>query len=637
MDKEVAGPLLCYAQQDVLAARVVVAQLGALGYAVAYLPPDDGEQAFAQVRQAVERATAVIVLLTPAFISSSWCQRAARMAVDREEVLRAGNQTASLIHVLEVGDTTDPDANYLRIYDRVRVNDPVSLDAAAVALGRRLAASDRAQRMNFRLVWRDLGVVWRDLDPPEFKNRTDEIDKVINGLTDSGGPHFWLVVAPPQLGKTWFLQKIRTRLGQEQPLAWSFGAVDVRAQLDVRGSTVALLARMFSLTGPALTESQAISDSALAILRSERSWLCVLDSAELLEPAVATGLRKSLSRVHELLVASGADARLCLLVASRGEAEWRGVIPPPRLSILPLTGFTVEIVTQALREEMGRRSFDSRTLGGYARLVHQLSEGLPALLTRCLHWIKDEEWLEMERLGSQDLFEELAQPYIKSGLLSRQSLFTTNAAIWPTADGRGHPRLALEHAFRVLAPYRIFTQSHLRRSLETDPAFADALEQVGWSVENLWQVISDTSLLRRPLDEPWQELQAAIRRLLYRYYYTSEERQAAAHREARTFVQIWADRQNGKEQVIGLVEAIWHEAAMLRLSQPSELEESLIESATKLSRALESSSAYTESELRRYAVHRMRDDDELQEAVSGVAGLYDRLLEIVESAPGNLS
>lgn len=243
----------------------------------------------------------------------------------------------------------------------------------------------------------------------------------------------------------------------------------------------------------------------------------------------------------------------------------------------------------------------------------------------------------MGRLGSQDLFEELAQPYIKSGLLSRNGLFATNAAISSMAADEGHPRLALEHAFRVLAPYRIFTQSHLRRSLENDPAFAEILEQVGWSIENLWQVISDTALLKRPLDEPWQELQTAIRRLLYRFYYTSDERQAAAHREAMTFVQIWADRQTGKEQVIGLVEAIWHQAAMLRLSQPSDLEESLIESATKLSRALESSSAYTESELRRYAARRMRDDDELQEAVSGVAGLYDRLLEIVETAPGNLS
>ena len=40
------------------------------------------------------------------------------------------------------------------------------------------------------------------------------------------------------------------------------------------------------------------------------------------------------------------------------------------------------------------------------------------------------------------------------------------------------------------------------------------------------------------------------------------------------------------------------------------------------------------AELRRYAVRRMRDDGELQQATSNVNGLFDRLVAIVGSASG---
>jgi len=328
--------------------------------------------------------------------------------------------------------------------------------------------------------------------------------------------------------------------------------------------------------------------------------------------------------------------RFGLVIASRSVDEWRGVWPAPRISDLSLTGFTVEIVGQALREfaaECGRQD-RPETLARYAASVYKLSEGLPGLLTRCLHWIRDEDWLEMERLDSQELFEELARPYIMADLLSPHSLFERNGSpSSPPSGGSGLPRLALEHAFRVLAPYRFFTMSHLTHCLGSDQGFTDAVQQAGWSVQDLLQAISDTALLEQPLNEPWQELHASIRRLLYRYYFKSEEQRVASHRDAMGFVRLWSGRQSGREQVIGLVEALWHQAVMLRLSEPAQMESSLTESACKLAGQLAHSEAFTASELRRYAVRRMREDGELQQATSSVDGLFDRLVAIVGSAP----
>jgi hypothetical protein len=246
---------------------------------------------------------------------------------------------------------------------------------------------------------------------------------------------------------------------------------------------------------------------------------------------------------------------------------------------------------------------------------------------RCLNWIQDDEWLSMDRLDgpeSQELFAELATPYIEDDLLARHSLL-------PGQGQEGERLHALEHAFRVLAPYRLFTQSHLRHHDEIDPEFRAAREGQQWSMGDLWKAISGTALLARPLNEPWQEIHAAIRRLLYRHHCDSDERRIEAHSEARMFVEIWADRQSGKEQVVGLVESLWHEATVLRLQSPDDMERALSDSARKLTGGLRPSPAYSLEELRDYAAERMRNDEELEEAVSRVNGLFGRLVAIVAS------
>ena len=463
------------------------------------------------------------------------------------------------------------------------------------------------------------------LKAPLLHGHDDELEKVVRGLTSASGPHFWLIVAPPKLGKTWFLHRLSAELQAIQPSGWLTTHVDLRNH-PAPYEAERLIALLFGLNSVPTAKPPTAREIAQQILGNRRSYLCLLDSAELLDKNSADTLRSYLGHVHDLVQsAAQTDIRLGVVVASRRDNEWRGVDPNPRLSLLPLRTFDLYAVQEALvvlAGDMGR-TFDVATYQDYAALAYRLTDGLPALLMQCLDWIRAQQWLGMERLGSYQLFEAFAKPYIDEVLLADDSLFSS------THRKSGRTRHVLEQALLFLVPYRLFTQSHLRHHFDSDPAFADAVRAAGWTLEDIWRALSGTALLQRPLDEPWQELHPAIRRLLYRYYYKSDKQRADAHREAQKFVQVWANKQPGKEQVIGLVEGLWHEASFLRLTRSAEMASSLSESASKLSQALRPSAAYTVAELRAYAANRIMQDEEFQEAVDNIAGLADRLAEIV--------
>jgi hypothetical protein len=240
----------------------------------------------------------------------------------------------------------------------------------------------------------------------------------------------------------------------------------------------------------------------------------------------------------------------------------------------------------------------------------------------------------MERLEAQTLFNELAHPYIRNILLAGESLFPYRQIDPETYNGeQSEPSQALEHALRVLAPYRLFTQSHLLHYSELDPGLSGVMAELDWKVQDLWRAISGSALLLRPLDEPWQQMPAAIRRLLYRYHYVTDAERAAAHREAHSFMAVWADQQHGTEQVVGLVECLWHEAVVLRLERPPGLAVDLVASARILSGSLRQSPAYTEDELREFAADRIRRDEEFQEVI-GDEAVVDEIIAAIMAPLG---
>jgi hypothetical protein len=614
---------LSYAEEDRETAGLIADWLRDKGHEVFRWedPRRRGGRFIRQIEAAINQSDAFLAVLSPSFLTSDWCHRETELGLQREQDLQAVDPDLGFVHVLKILDAPNSDAGFLRSYDWLDLTDPASREVALAELDSRLRQGGKLKSTGF-----DSSI---DSGPvsPMFRNREDELEKVLRGLTNSAGPHFWLVIAPPQLGKTWFLQRVRADVTSSGSVGWMTVLVDLRTERpELRTDVPALLASLFELPSPTALDPKALLIIAQKIIKNGKPYLCLLDSAELLDRQTAATLRSCLSKIYRYVQDGGNNrVRLAFIVGSRREDEWRGVTPEPRLVPLPLTEFNADVVQQALRDlaqEMDR-TFTVADFRTNARRVHRLTEGLPALLVRCLLWIRDEEWLGLERLDSQELFEELTDRYIREDLLARESLF-------PGVQGQGdEPLQALEQTFRILAPYRLFTQSHLRHHLDSDSSFGTVLSGPQWNMEDLWRAISGTALLTRPLNEPWQQIQAAIRRLLHRHYYKSDEQRAEAHCEARKFIEVWADKQPGKEQVIGLVESLWHEATVLRLRKPMEMEQRLSESARTLSRALSESSAYTPDELRNYAAERMRADEELEETVSNVDGLFIRLIEIV--------
>jgi hypothetical protein len=617
---------LSYAAEDGETARVIAEWLASRNANVfRYEDPERrGGEFIKQIEDAIYQSDAFLVLLSPSYLASDWCRRERNLALQREQDLQADNSDYVFIQVLKVHTTPDPDTGFLRGYDSLDLTDPAAMQGPLDELARRLRLPDPPDPPA------PTDSLLDGLSTPSllFRNREEEIDRVVRGITSLSGPHFWLVIAPPQLGKTWFLQRVRADPALVEPIHWVVKQVDLRKEAaNVRSDMGALLSLLFDLAPPVSTSEKILRNIAKKIIRSRRPHLCLLDSAELLDSGATTELRLCLGEICRM-VQDASDIRLALVVASRRDDEWKGVTPYPRLSPLPLTEFNATVVQKALRDlaqDMGRIKFTDSYFTQNSLRVHRFTEGLPALLVRCLKWIRESEWVEIEDLESQEIFDLLADPYIEDILLARDSLLPGGPG---QAEGQLH---ALKQAFRVLVPYRLFTQSHLRHHDTLDAEFRTALTDQKWSIEDTSKAITGTALLLRPLTEPWQEIHAAIRRLLYRYFYRSSAVCIDANSTAGKFDSVWASSQSGKEQVVGLVETLWHQATMLLLNNPDEMETMLSDSARALSRALRPSNVFTVTELRDYAAERMRDDEELEESVSIVKGLFSRLIEIVVS------
>ena len=631
---------LSHADEDAeLAARIAGLLAGDGEEVCRWTAPGSGKHPPAgQVEEQIGRAEAFIALLTDAYPGSPRCRRERQLAWCRSEDLRLAGIPGTFFGVLRSGAAAGPESSFPGERDWVDLGGPESYHGAIRALLAKLRAGKPQGSASPEMT--GPGPI-----APLFRNRVEELDLVRRALNNVGGDHFWLVIAPPQLGKTWFLDRLGAELsaGEEagERTSWAIRLVDLREQsVEARASPAALLRLFF---GPAVPDDPGPGDFgriATRVVAGRVPLLCVLDNAELLARQVAAALRDAMAVIH-LQVRRGPrpNVRLAFVVADRHDDAWRSVVPAPRLTILPLTEFKVDVVERAVRDlalEMDT-SVDKADLQHIAELAHGLSEGLPALLVRCLSWIKAEEWIGWDRLASQELFLAFAESYIRDVLMSRDSLFPLSAGQYgPPGWGRSDdPRQALEHCFRLLAPYRRITMSHIWHHIAEDgapdPDLTAAIARMNWSVESLWQAINGAALLSRPLDEVWQEIQPAIRRVLFRYYYRTDEVRAKAHRNARKFVEVWAAKQSGKEQVIGMIESLWHEAADLRFSGSADLEATLSNSARALAGALKKSDAYTVRELRDYAEGRMAGDEEFRRTV-GDDGLFNRLITIVRGS-----
>jgi hypothetical protein len=614
---------LSYAEEDGEQARKVADWFNLQNVPVYYWedPVRRGGRFIEQMEQQLGTADAFLALVSPHFRESPWCHRETELAILREMELQRRHPGARFIRVLKIADMPHVVNGFLDAYDSYDLTRPASMERQLGSL----LASLRPAATGTAGTPGPAPATWA---VPLFRNREDELDSALHGITNSGGPHFWLVIAPPQLGKSWFMDQLAVKL-REEPANWSARRVDIRDfPGDVRANVPWLLGHLFWLDDPpAGSDDRALRQIAADVLARRRPHLCLLDSAELLPDEAIVSLRSALGTIYRMVLESNdRTVRVAFVAASRRDDEWRGVTRPPRLKLLPLSEFKSGVVVDSLRDLAGQmdRQFSDAELRAHAERVYRVSEGLPAMLALCLQWIQREQWIDVGRLSEQEEFDELAGAYIEEGLLGPVNLFRSGRP--PDAK----TRLIVETAFRSLVPYRLFTVAHLRHHIESEAWLSGLLSEMGWSVERLWGAISSTALLSRPLDEPWQEVQGAIRRLLFQYFYRSDAHRAEAHARARRFAGIWSDGLTGNDQVTGLVECLWHEAAELSYKRSADAEEVLRESAVALVESLKPSAAYTTTELRRSAALRIRNNEEFQETVAHMPGLLDELARIVD-------
>jgi hypothetical protein len=461
----------------------------------------------------------------------------------------------------------------------------------------------------------------------EFVDRRAEIEQILRDLSGPAGTGFWLVVAPPGLGKSEFLRRISSELEADDPRR-EVRFVDLRDPRPIGGKAEALIARFFSpeLRGP--SHSGLAERIANAVLDSGKSYVCLLDSAELLTERAAAEVRQVFSDIHQATCAStvapGAG-RVALIVASRLDAGWVGTIPAPRFKLLPLAAFGADDIDAALHA-LTRRTGEKLNARQFRQVTASLagvSSGLPELLASCLEWVEKGHWHQLESPGSQELFEGLGQRFVRDRLLAPESLLP--AAPRDRSDQR---RQLVEDALRLVSPYRIVTLAHLRQHLTPGGQLSEPLASAAWSIEDLWQAIIGSAVVARPVHEPWQVIHPAVRKLMFRYSYPTDQQRSDAQLKALAFDRDWSSRQIGIEQVAGLVECLWHEASALELTVPQQLGWRLTESARSIARALRQIDLAESDELRHALRERLRSDAELHELMAAETGLLDRLIDI---------
>jgi transcriptional regulator with XRE-family HTH domain len=624
LDQDWPKVFLSYADHDGVQAAEVAVWLAGLGFQVRSAATERPGPGAAE-RPAIDTAQAFVVVLSPNFLSSRRCREELDLALRREQQLRSAGLATGFVYVLSIAETPGLDDSGLHSYPVIALA-PAKKEAALSRLGGDIILSARVTAAR-------PGPGTRGTSGRGSLDRGEELQRVLYGLNNPAGPHFWLVIGPPGLGKTWFLEQLAASAAVSASAKWNPATVDLRREADDLQHDAAKLVKRFFDGRPSPSSGSGDDPVSVAqtIIRSGRSWLCLLDSAELLSPSTVTELRRRLGRIYRLVQDAGsAEIGLAFVVASRRNDGWKGLTPYPSPSVLPLGGLEPAAIQAAL-EELAQGMSRVRSLAELrtdAALVQDVTEGVPALVQQSLTWIHDQEWLAVGRLGDQEFFDDTIDPYVQDSLLARDSLL-------PGDKGQPEQLEALRAALRVLAPYRLFTLFHVRHHLDDDPAFRDAVKDADWSPDDLWQAIANMALLLRPLDEPWQELHPAMRRLLYRYFYEPDKR-ADANVRARDFTKGWAAQLTGKEHAIGMVESIWHEAVRLRLRRTATMGEDLIAFARELSRDVSPSPSplpvpYTDAELRDYAAQRIEDDDELQREVADVEGLFEKLVQVVRA------
>lgn len=588
-----------------------------VGFEVFYYEDESirGQSFIDLIEKEIEKADLFVIVMSPDYLASYWCRRERHLALARESELGA-----QLIYVFQVADTPYARTGFMRTIDWFDLLLPITEEKLSIALSRLKAPGAPP-------------IPTTPTKPgprPTFHNRADEISQIVRTLTTAGGQNFFLVLAPPRMGKSWLLERVAFRIREDRDTSLT-RLVDLRTyDEEFRADWVLVLCTLLGVTpvkAPALTPDDEL-DIAVQINRRGRPQLYLLDSAELMSEDSIQSFRRALTSIYRHLSQGvNTKTRLSVIVASRSSQGWSAFGRQERFDILRLTEFNDTVVRQAI-SELGA-PISKGQLDDWSKALHKLSEGLPALLVAALRWAQSKDFMGVGHCKDRGVFNTIARPYISTDLLALPSLL-------PFADSASEARkFVLEMALRVLVPYRLFTQSHLAYHLEGDAAFEVALHQAGWNMDELWDALSKTALLKQQSTEIWQELNPPIRRLLYRYYYPDIAVRLVVHGKALVFYTDWGPKQDAKGQCVALLECLWHEAMKMSYDQVNAVAE-LKATAAGLTSSLVRRGTWAAVEVNAFVFNRIDEDGEFADLVSDelLQGVKDSIRETISAGGG---
>ncbi|WP_158102888.1 toll/interleukin-1 receptor domain-containing protein [Lentzea kentuckyensis] len=595
---------LSYAEEDGSAARTLAALLGQHGFDVFWYEETNRGEWVAALSDELRKADRFVVLLSSHYQQSEWCTKewltAYRMAVD-PKIKRP------VITVCEVGDFDEPVEPFLGNYAR---HDLRALTEAKLA---GLLAT--------------FGVQAAPPDGGRFRNREQELTNLLDALSLSSGQDLWVVAAPPRMGKSWFLREVERRL-----TARSWGEtrlLDLARWPELWGAPAKVVVELMGVNvepeGDSLTEDE-VEDIAREVSKRGNNQLYLLDSAERLDRATAAKVRSALTAVYTHLVERRMRKRFSVIIGTRRPNGWHGLgrYAQCRFITLSLSEFKLDVIEQAVRD--GVPDADDGLVRRSAVALQRESDGLPALLSAWMDWAYKANLIGIERgLRKSSTFDAVTAKYVRTDLLTHDVLFPSGVTNAPAA------KEALDHALKALAPYRLITQSHLKFHYDSDEALRDDATSAGWNMRELWAALNSTSLLE-PRSSLWRVINPPIRRVLYRYYYRTDGERASAHEGAKWCYQKWTVNQAGSEQVVMMVECLWHELCGQLLQQPSRLHETLPETAGQLAKDFLNSDLYDPREFAECVHELLIDDHEFQLTLHDHTGLFQEVLSAIDTA-----
>jgi hypothetical protein len=614
---------LSYAEEDSAIAKRLADHLKQAGIELYDWqdPSQRGKEFIPEIEKQIIEANIFMALLSPDYLLSPWCKHERNLALRRYE-----HQKDVVILVARTRDVEYLSAGFLGGFDWLDLTE-TDWEKNVKTLLEKLSAITSDIKTDMKLE------KFSNVDWPSFQNREDELDEIISNLNDMGGERFFLVLSGPQMGKSWLLEEVYIRLlRREGKIDWKIVKVDLRDFTDtVWKEPNFILSRLFNIKSSGMGEVKRIEEIVRVISHAQRSWLCMLDSAELLSRKAAAELRNSLSKIYKEVRNQVPGADFAFIAASRlRHDKWKGISPSPRFKEIPLTHFSFEVIQKALREMTevdGRNKFKDEWYTDKAFRLKQATEGLPALLVDYMQWVRDKEYVfDAGEVNGRELFDKFAKPFVINALLSPKSLIPSDGDYKLVEN----ERYVLEKTLLGLSCFRIISITYLENVFKVDSDLQNLVILLGWTKEDLWQRLLDTPLIE-PSSQIWVRTYVAIRRLLFRYSYDTPQKQASAHLLAGQFYDGFWNELTGTDKAIVLVERFWHQVEYERLTEVKGAQTRLFRFAKELFTTGIKSNHHTREELSGLIEQRISEDEELISSLEEIGSfVVERVLKIVQ-------